>query len=115
MNIAAVILAGGLAQRMGGGDKALLEIAGRPLLQHVIERLTPQVAEIAINANGDLSRFAAFDLPVIPDTVEGFVGPLGGVLAGMRLGSGAGALAYCQCGGRHTVLSRESRRWAPRQ
>jgi molybdopterin-guanine dinucleotide biosynthesis protein A len=84
MSIAGVILAGGQARRMGGGDKALLEVAGRPLLTHVIERLTPQVAEVAINANGDPARFAGFGLPVITDTVEGFVGPLGGVLAGMR-------------------------------
>ncbi|MFK7945864.1 MAG: molybdenum cofactor guanylyltransferase MobA [Paracoccaceae bacterium] len=84
MTIAGIILAGGQARRMGGGDKALLQVAGRPLLAHVIDRLAPQVAEVAINANGDATRFGAFDLPVIPDTVEGFVGPLGGVLAGMR-------------------------------
>lgn len=81
---AGVILAGGQARRMGGGDKALLEISGRPLLSHVVDRLAPQVAEIAINANGDPSRFDGFGLPVVPDTVDGFVGPLGGVLAGMR-------------------------------
>lgn len=90
MTIAGIILAGGLAQRMGGGDKALLEVAGRPLLAHVIDRLSPQVAEIAINANGDPARFAQFGLPVIPDTVEGFVGPLGGVLAGMRWAAARG-------------------------
>lgn len=84
MSIAGIILAGGLARRMGGGDKALLEVAGRPLLGHVIDRLGPQVVEMALNANGDPSRFAGFGLPVIGDTVEGFVGPLGGVLAGMR-------------------------------
>ena len=75
---------------MGGGDKALFQLAGRPLLSHVIDRLSPQVAEIAINANGDAERFADFGLPVIPDTVEGFVGPLGGVLAGMRWAAGRG-------------------------
>ncbi|MEM1298046.1 MAG: molybdenum cofactor guanylyltransferase MobA [Pseudomonadota bacterium] len=84
MSIAGIILAGGQARRMGGGDKALLEVAGRPLLAHVIDRLAPQVAEVAINANGDATRFDAFGLPVVSDTVEGFVGPLGGVLAGMR-------------------------------
>ena len=84
MTIAGVILAGGLARRMGGGDKALLEVAGKPLLQHVIDRLRPQVAEIALNANGDPDRFAQFGLPVIPDTVEGFAGPLAGVLSCMR-------------------------------
>ena len=82
--MAGIILAGGLARRMGGGDKALLEANGKPLLGHVIDRLGPQVSEVAINANGDPGRFAAFGLPVIADTVEGFVGPLGGVLAGMR-------------------------------
>ena len=90
MSIAGVILAGGLARRMGGGDKAMLQAAGRPLLAHVIDRLTPQVAEVAINANGDSGRFADFGLPVIADTVEGFVGPLGGVLAGMRWAAGRG-------------------------
>ncbi|MEL6999914.1 MAG: NTP transferase domain-containing protein, partial [Pseudomonadota bacterium] len=84
MTVAGVILAGGQARRMGGGDKALLQANGTPLLQHVIDRLGPQVTEVAINANGDPGRFSAFGLPVIADTVEGFVGPLGGVLAGMR-------------------------------
>ena len=79
-----MILAGGRATRMGGGDKALLEVAGRPLLAHVIERLAPQVSEIVLNANGDPARFARFGLPVVADTVEGFAGPLAGVLAGLR-------------------------------
>jgi molybdopterin-guanine dinucleotide biosynthesis protein A len=69
---------------MGGGDKGMLELAGKPMLQHVIDRLRPQVGAIAINANGDPARFAQFGLEVIPDTVAGFVGPLAGVLAGMR-------------------------------
>ncbi len=90
MTIAGIILAGGQARRMGGGDKALLEVAGQPLLAWVYDRLRPQVAEVALNANGDPSRFAAFDLPVVPDTVEGFVGPLGGVLAGMRWAAARG-------------------------
>ena len=84
MKIAGVILAGGLARRMGGGDKALLEIGGETLLARVIERLEPQVAEIVLNANGDPKRFARFGLPVVGDTVAGFAGPLAGVLAGMR-------------------------------
>ena len=90
MTTAGIILGGGLARRMGGGDKAVLQVAGRPLLAHVIDRLTPQVDEVAINANGDPARFAEFGLPVIPDTVEGFVGPLGGVLAGMRWAAARG-------------------------
>lgn len=69
---------------MGGGDKGLLELAGRPMLGHVICRLSPQVGRVVINANGDATRFAAFGLPVVPDTIGGFVGPLAGVLAGMR-------------------------------
>lgn len=84
MRIAGVILAGGLARRMGGGDKALLEVEGRPLLGHVIDRLGPQVGALVLNANGDPARFARFGLPVVPDTVAGFAGPLAGVLAGMR-------------------------------
>jgi molybdopterin-guanine dinucleotide biosynthesis protein A len=82
--IAGVILAGGQSRRMGGGDKGLLEVSGRPMLAHVIERLAPQVTGLVINANGDPGRFAPFGLPVVADTVEGFVGPLAGVLAGMR-------------------------------
>lgn len=78
-----VLLAGGLARRMGGGDKALLELAGRPLLAHVIDRAAPQVSTLVINANGDPARFASFGLDVVADPVEGFAGPLAGVLAGM--------------------------------
>jgi molybdenum cofactor guanylyltransferase len=82
--VAGVILAGGQSRRMGGGDKGLLELAGKPMLGHVIGRLGPQVGELVINANGDPARFAAFGLPVVADTVAGFAGPLAGVLAGMR-------------------------------
>jgi molybdenum cofactor guanylyltransferase len=85
--VTGVVLAGGLSRRMGGGDKGLLELAGKPMLRHVIDRLAPQVSTTIINANGDPRRFAAFALPVVADTVEGFVGPLAGVLAGMRWSS----------------------------
>lgn len=78
-----LLLAGGLARRMGGGDKCLLPLGGRPMLAHAIDRLRPQVAALALNANGDPGRFAAFGLPVVADTVPGFAGPLAGVLAGM--------------------------------
>ena len=81
---AGVILAGGLGKRMGGGDKPLLTIGGKPMLDRVIARLAPQVERIIINANGDPARFAAYGLPVVADTIEGFAGPLAGVLAGMR-------------------------------
>jgi len=90
MKIGGVILAGGLARRMGGGDKALLSVAGRPLMAHVADRLRPQVEALAINANGDAERFAGFGLPVLPDTVPGFAGPLAGILAGLRWGAGLG-------------------------
>ncbi len=78
-----VLLAGGLARRMGGGDKPLREIGGKPLLAHVIERLRPQCAGLVLNANGEPGRFAAFGLPVVADSIEGFAGPLAGVLAGL--------------------------------
>lgn len=78
-----IILAGGLARRMGGGDKPLIEIGGAPILAHVISRLAPQCVGLALNANGDPARFARFGLPIIPDDVEGFAGPLAGVLAGL--------------------------------
>ena len=83
-SVTGVILAGGQSRRMGGGDKGLLELAGKPMLAHVIERLAPQVGRMVINANGDPARFAPLGLPVVADTVAGFVGPLAGVLAGMR-------------------------------
>jgi len=78
-----VVLAGGQATRMGGGDKGLLRLGGRSLLAHVVERLEPQVAGLALNANGDATRFDGFGLPVICDSVAGFAGPLAGVLAGL--------------------------------
>ncbi len=79
-----VLLAGGLARRMGGGDKCLLELAGKPLLSHAIERLEPQTEALALNANGDPARFAGFGLDVVPDPIVGYAGPLAGVLAGME-------------------------------
>jgi len=81
-SVIGVLLAGGLSRRMGGGDKCLLELAGKPLLSHVMERMRPQTDTLVLNANGDPSRFAAFSLPVVADPVEGFAGPLAGVLAG---------------------------------
>ena len=79
-----ILLAGGKSSRMGGGDKCLLPLAGRPILAHVIERLKPQVAELIISANGDPARFSAFDLPVVEDRLGGYVGPLAGILAGLE-------------------------------
>lgn len=86
-----VILAGGLATRMGGGDKGLLDIGGQTLLDRVIGRLTPQVDGIALNANGDPDRFAGFGLSVLGDSIDGFAGPLAGVLAGLDWAAGQGA------------------------
>ena len=79
----AVLLAGGLARRMGGGDKPMRTIGGRTILDRVIARLKPQCDGLILNANGDPARFAAFGLPVIADTVADFPGPLAGILAAL--------------------------------
>jgi len=81
--IPGVLLAGGLARRMGGGDKPMRTIGGRTILDRVIARLKPQCDGLLLNANGDPARFAAFGLPVIPDGVADFPGPLAGILAGL--------------------------------
>ncbi len=86
-----VILAGGLARRMGGGDKCLAEVDGQTILSRVIARIAPQVEDLAINANGDPTRFQSYGLPVIADTIEGNPGPLAGVLAGLEWGKAMGA------------------------
>lgn len=81
---AALILAGGRGRRLGGVDKALLALGGRPLLAHVKERLAPQVTSLTLSANGDPARFAGFGLPVVADALPDFAGPLAGLLAGME-------------------------------
>jgi molybdopterin-guanine dinucleotide biosynthesis protein A len=78
-----LVLAGGLARRMGGGDKALLRIGAATILERVLERLTPQCSRLFLNANGDSTRFAFTRLPVVADEVPDFAGPLAGVLAGL--------------------------------
>lgn len=78
-----VILAGGLARRMGGGDKPLRMIGDRTILDRVIDCVVPQVEHLIINANGDAARFAQWPLPVVPDSIDGFAGPLAGVLAAL--------------------------------
>jgi molybdopterin-guanine dinucleotide biosynthesis protein A len=83
VKVAGILLAGGLSRRMGGGDKALRQIAGESILARVVSRVRPQVEALALNANGDPQRFVAFGLPVVPDSVPGFPGPLAGVLAGL--------------------------------
>ena len=83
--IAGIVLAGGRSRRMGGGDKGLLDLGGRPVIAHVIARLG---CARAISANGDPARFARFGLPVLPDGVPDWPGPLAGVLAGMDWAAG---------------------------
>ena len=83
-SILGVLLAGGQSRRMGGGDKSLAAIAGRTMLDHIQDRFVPQVGAAIINANGDPARFSAHGLPVAPDTIGGFNGPLAGVLTGME-------------------------------
>jgi molybdenum cofactor guanylyltransferase len=82
-SVPAVLLAGGLARRMGGGDKPMRRIGSRTILARVIARLKPQCGELILNANGDPARFAEFGLPVIADNVENFPGPLAGILAAL--------------------------------
>jgi len=79
-----LVLAGGLARRMGGGDKALLRIGAATILDRVLERLAPQCSRMILNANGDPARFAFTRLPVVADDVPDFAGPLAGVLAGLN-------------------------------
>lgn len=79
-----VLLAGGLGRRMGGGDKPLREIGGRTLLARAIERLAPQCEALIVNANGDPTRFASLGLPVVADSIEGFAGPLAGILTALE-------------------------------
>lgn len=82
--ILAVILAGGRSRRMGGGDKCLRPLAGRPILTHVLERLDGQAAQIILSANGDSVRFVPWRLPVVADVIPGFGGPLIGVLSALE-------------------------------
>jgi molybdopterin-guanine dinucleotide biosynthesis protein A len=78
-----LVLAGGLARRMGGGDKARIRIGGKTILERVLASLQPQCTAVILNVNGDPARFADTGLPVVPDSVPGFAGPLAGILAGL--------------------------------
>jgi molybdenum cofactor guanylyltransferase len=78
-----VVLAGGLARRMGGGDKARLRIGGRTILERVLTRMRPQCAALILNANGDPTRFKDTGIEVVPDSVPDFAGPLAGILAAL--------------------------------
>lgn len=82
--VVGVLLAGGLSRRMGGGDKGLRDLGGKPMLAHVVDRLEPQVSRLIINANGYPGRFEQFNVPVVPDITDGAEGPLAGVLAGLK-------------------------------
>lgn len=83
MSVLGVILAGGLSTRMRGEDKSLMPLAGLPLIGHALNRLSSQVDRIIINTNGNHSDFNSFGLPIVSDSIEGFLGPLSGILAGM--------------------------------
>lgn len=83
LDVTGLVLAGGMGRRMGGVDKGLVLLDDRPMVMHVIERLTRQVGAIVINANQNLDRYAALGYPVVSDTVGGFAGPLAGLHAGM--------------------------------
>jgi molybdopterin-guanine dinucleotide biosynthesis protein A len=88
---ASLILAGGKGSRFGGADKAFVDLAGQPLIVHLLARLQPQVQDIAISANGDSDRFAEFDLKVLPDGIHAGKGPLAGVAAGLVWAKAIGA------------------------
>jgi molybdenum cofactor guanylyltransferase len=96
--VAGLVLAGGLGRRMGGADKGLVELEGRPMVAHVLERLAPQVSEVLINANRNAEAYEGFGVPVVSDRVEGFIGPLAGLDAGLH---GAGVesewVVTCPC------------------
>ena len=79
--ITGVILAGGEARRMGGGDKGLVELAGKPLIEHALAALSPQVDTLIINANRNRERYAVYGYPVVADSRQGFQGPLAGMLS----------------------------------
>lgn len=79
-----VLLAGGLARRMGGGDKPLRTLGGHPILDYVVARARTQVADLLLNVNGDAARFASYGLPMAGDVIDGYAGPLAGILTGME-------------------------------
>jgi len=81
--VTGIVLAGGQGRRMGGVDKGLVALGGKPMVAHVLERIAPQVAEVLINANQNADRYGALGYPVVADAVGGFAGPLAGLHAGM--------------------------------
>ncbi|MER9674355.1 molybdenum cofactor guanylyltransferase MobA [Mesorhizobium sp. M0208] len=106
-HIAGIILAGGRSSRMGGGDKTLLALGDGTLLDRVVSRLGPQVGPLALNANGDPTRFAATGLPVLADTVKGYAGPLAGILTGLEWASDAACQALVTAAGDTPFLPKD--------
>ena len=102
-----VILAGGRATRMGGGDKGMLPLGGQRIIDHVVDRLGPQVGGMALNANGDPARFAGLGLPVLADSLPDWPGPLAGVLAGMDWAAAEGADAVVSAAADTPFLPRD--------
>ena len=96
-SVTGLVLAGGLGRRMGGEDKGLVPLAGRPMVEHVLDALRPQVASVLINANRNRERYALYGHPVVADTVEGFAGPLAGTLAALGQLPGPGYLVTVPC------------------
>jgi molybdopterin-guanine dinucleotide biosynthesis protein A len=86
--VTGIVLAGGQGRRMGGVDKGLVDLAGKPMVAHVLSRLVPQVGAVLVNANQNLDRYGALGYPVVPDAVGGFAGPLAGLHAGMTRATG---------------------------
>jgi len=82
-DVTGLVLAGGLARRMGGIDKGLVPVGGKPMIEHVLAALRPQVGPLMINANRNLETYAGYGVPVVPDTIEGFQGPLAGIFSGL--------------------------------
>ena len=95
-DITGIVLAGGQGRRMGSVDKGFVELGGRPLVAHVVERLAPQVQTLIINANQNLGRYAAFGFPVVADAIGGFAGPLAGLHAGLAAAT-TPFVATCPC------------------
>ena len=82
-NVTGIVLSGGKGRRMGGVDKGLVDLGGKPMVAHVLSRLAPQVGDVLVNANQNLDRYRALGYPVVPDEVGGFAGPLAGLHAGL--------------------------------
>jgi len=95
-DITGIVLAGGQGRRMGSVDKGFVELGGRPLVAHVVERLAPQVQTLIINANQNIGRYAAFGFPVVADAIGGFAGPLAGLHAGLAAAT-TPFVATCPC------------------